>query len=136
MYNANIYDVRAEGNVRVSENFRVREFACKDGTRMIAINPQLVAYLQKARTHFGKPMNITSAYRTVYHNSKVGGVANSQHLFGAAADVCVPGVSVRELYDYLCKIAGDSCGIGIYDTFVHFDVRPVKTRFDYRTNRR
>ena len=133
MYKATVYDVWAEGNVRVAENFRVREFACKDGTRMVAINPQLVAYLQKARTHFGKPMNINSAYRTAYHNSKVGGVANSQHLFGAAADVYIPGVSVRELYDYLCQIAGDTCGIGIYDTFVHFDVRPVKSRFDYRT---
>ena len=68
MYTAKIYDVRAEGNVRVAENFRVREFACKDGTRMVVINPLLVTYLQKARTHFGKPMNIKSAYRKAYHN--------------------------------------------------------------------
>ena len=133
MYTVKVYDVATEGNVRVAENFRVREFACKDGTRMVIINPELVSYLQKARSHFGKPMNINSAYRTVYHNSKVGGVVNSQHLFGGAADVYIPGVSVRELYDYLCQIAGNSCGIGIYDTFVHFDVRPVKSRFDYRT---
>ena len=133
MYNVTVYDNVTERNVKVADNFAVREFACKDGSRVVIINPKLPEYLQKARDHFRKPMIITSGYRTTSHNIKVGGVSNSQHVFGNAADVYIPGVPVIELYNYFCDIAGNSCGIGIYDTFVHFDVRPVKSRFDYRT---
>ncbi len=127
-----VYDAFTEGRTKVSENFTVAEFASKDGSRVVIINPKLPEYLQKARDHFGKPMIITSGYRTTAHNIKVGGVSNSQHVFGNAADVSIPGVSVVDLYNYFCEIAGNSCGIGIYDTFVHFDVRSVKSRFDYR----
>lgn len=133
MYNVAVYDNVTERNVKVAVNFAVREFACKDGSRVVIINPKLPEYLQKARDHFGKPMIITSGYRTTSHNIKVGGVSNSQHVFGNAADVYIPGIPVMELYNYFCDIAGNSCGIGIYDTFVHFDVRPLKSRFDYRT---
>ena len=128
-----VYDAFTEGRTKVSENFTVAEFASKDGSRVVIINPKLPEYLQKARDHFGKPMIITSGYRTTAHNAKVGGVSNSQHVFGNAADVYIPGVSVTDLYNYFCDIAGNGCGIGIYDTFVHFDVRHTKSRFDYRT---
>lgn len=133
MNNVVVYDNVAEGHVKVSRNFTVSEFASKDGSRVVIINHKLPEYLQKARDHFGKPMIITSGYRTTAHNIKVGGVSNSQHVFGNAADVYIPGVSVLDLYNYFCEIAGNSCGIGIYNTFVHFDVRPTKSRFDYRT---
>lgn len=133
MYNVAVYDNVTEGRVKVAANFTVTEFASKDGSRAVIINPLLPKYLQKARDHFGKPMIITSGYRTTAHNAKVGGVSNSQHVFGNAADVYIPGVSVSDLYNYFCEIAGNSCGIGIYDTFVHFDVRTTKSRFDYRT---
>lgn len=133
MYNVLAYDKLAEGRKKVAKNFTVAEFASKDGSRVVIINPLLPEYLQKARDHFGKPLIITSGYRTTAHNANVGGVSNSQHVFGNAADVYIPGVSVLELYNYLCEIAGNSCGIGIYDTFVHFDVRTTKSRFDYRT---
>ena len=133
MYNTIVCDNVTEGRKKVAKNFTVSEFASKDGSRVVIINPALPEYLQKARDHFGKPLIITSGYRTTAHNIKVGGVSNSQHVFGNAADVYIPGVPVLELYNYLCEIAGDSCGIGIYDTFVHFDVRAKKSRFDYRT---
>ena len=133
MYNVCAYDNYSEGNKKLTANFVVKEFASKDGSRAVIINPLLPEYLQKARDHFGKPMIITSGYRTTAHNIKVGGVGNSQHVFGNAADVYIPGVPVTDLYNYFCEISGNSCGIGIYDTFVHFDVRLTKTRFDYRT---
>ena len=133
MYNTAVYDNVAEGRKKVAKNFTVAEFASKDGSRAVIINPLLPEYLQKARDHFGKPLIITSGYRTTSYNIKVGGVSNSQHVFGNAADVYIPGVPVLELYNYLCEIAGNSCGIGIYDKFVHFDVRTKKARFDYRT---
>lgn len=132
MCNTAVYDNVTEGRKKVAKNFTVAEFASKDGSRVVIINPILPEYLQKARDHFGKPLIITSGYRTTAHNIKVGGVSNSQHVFGNAADVYIPGVSVLDLYNYFCEIAGNSCGIGIYNSFVHFDVRPIKSRWDSR----
>lgn len=132
MYNTAVYDNVVEGRKKVAKNFTVAEFASKDGSRVVIINPLLPEYLQKARDHFGKPLIITSGYRTTAHNIKVGGVGNSQHVFGNAADVYIPSVPVLELYNYFCEIAGNSCGIGIYNSFVHFDVRPIKSRWDSR----
>ena len=133
MYNTTVYDNVTEGRKKVAKNFTVAEFASKDGSRVVIINPMLPEYLQKARDHFCKPLIITSGYRTTSHNSKVGGVSNSNHVFGNAADVYIPGVSVFGLYNYFCEIAGDSCEIGIYNNFVHFAVQTKKSRFDYRT---
>ena len=133
MYNVAVYDKVTEGRTKVANNFTVAEFASKDGSRVVIINLMLPEYLQKARDHFGKPMIVTSGYRTTSHNGKVGGVSNSNHVFGNAADVYIPGVSVLDLYNYFCEIAGDSCEIGIYKSFVHFAVQPKKSRFDYRT---
>ena len=133
MYNVVVFDKVTEGKKKVAKNFTVAEFASKDGSRVVIINMALLGYLQKARDHFGKPLIITSGYRTVAHNIRVGGVSNSNHIFGNAADVYIPGVSFLDLYNYLCDIAGDSCEIGIYNDFVHFAVQPKKSRFDSRT---
>ena len=133
MYNVVAFDKVTEGGKKVAKNFTVAEFASKDGSRVVIINMALPEYLQKARDHFGKPLIITSGYRTTYHNLKVGGVSNSNHVFGNAADIYIPGVSAIDLYNYLCDIAGDSCEIGIYNDFVHFAVQPKKSRFDSRT---
>ncbi len=47
--------------------------------------------LQCIREHFGKPVHITSGYRTAAHNAAVGGSKSSQHLLGRAADFYVEG---------------------------------------------
>ena len=133
MYNVVVFDKVTEGRKKVAKNFTVAEFASKDRSRVVIINMALPEYLQKARDHFGKPLIITSGYRTTAHNMKVGGVSNSQHVFGNAADVYIPGVSISDLYNYFCEIAGDSCEIGIYNNFVHFAVQTKKSRFDSRT---
>ena len=60
MYNVAVYDNVTERRVKVANNFTVSEFASKDGSRVVIINPKLAEYLQKARDHFGKPMIITT----------------------------------------------------------------------------
>ena len=45
--------------------------------------------LQPARDMYGKPIHITSGYRSPAVNRAVGGVRNSQHLLGEAADITV-----------------------------------------------
>lgn len=123
------YSKAKDGNKKVSTNFRVREFACSDGSDPIFISPKLVTILQKIRTHFGKAVTITSAYRTPTHNKAVGGTTYSQHLYGMAADIKVSGVSPKKVAEYAEKVLPNTGGIGIYDTFTHIDVRATKSRW-------
>ena len=44
--------------------------------------------LDPARQKYGGPVLVNSGYRCPIHNSAVGGVANSQHTRGEAADIC------------------------------------------------
>lgn len=124
------YSKAEDGNKKVSANFKVKEFACKDGSDPVFISQELVAVLQKIRTHFDKPVNITSAYRTPTYNKKVGGVNNSQHLYGRAADIKVTGVKPKDVATYAEKLLPNKGGIGTYDNFTHIDVRAVKSRWN------
>lgn len=123
-----VYSKAKDGNKKLSTNFRVREFACLDGSDPIFIDSELVTVLQKIRTHFGKPVTITSAYRTPPHNKSCGGTLYSQHLYGRAADIRVSDVSPKSVGAYAEKILRGG-GIGIYDTFTHIDVRAEKSRW-------
>lgn len=118
-----VYSLKSEGSKSVSKNFKVREFACKDGSDAVFISPELVNVLQKIRTYFGKPITINSAYRTPTHNKSVGGVATSQHCYGTAADIVVSGVSPAKVAAYARKIMPTYGGVGTYDGFTHIDVR-------------
>ena len=122
------YSLKKDGDKKLSTNFRVREFACNDGTDPIFIDSDLVSVLQKIRTHFGKPVTITSAYRTPPHNSREGGTTYSQHLYGRAADIKISGVTPKKVADYAETLLPEG-GIGIYNTFTHIDVRSVKSRW-------
>ena len=48
---------------------------------------RLADYLDGIREKYGKPIFISSGYRCPLLNQAVGGVANSQHLKGLAADL-------------------------------------------------
>ncbi len=125
------YSLAKDGNKYLSKNFQVHEFKCKDGSDPIFIAPELVSILQKARDHFGKPLNINSAFRTASHNSKTKNAAkNSQHLYGTAADIWVSGVAPRDLYNFLETLLPNTGGLGLYVDFVHVDVRRIKGRWN------
>ena len=68
-----------------------------------------------------EPLIITSGYRSPATNAATEGAArNSMHLYGRAADMYVPGVSMRELFD-ACWSREVSGGMGYYDDHVHLD---------------
>ena len=123
------YSNAKNGNVKLSMNFSVKEFACSDGSDPVFIAVELVEVLQKIRTHFGKSVTITSAYRTPSKNKAVGGTTYSQHLYGMAADIKVSGVSPKKVAAYAEKLLPKSGGIGTYSTFTHIDVRSTKSRW-------
>lgn len=122
------YSLSSQGSLTLTKNFRVKEFACKDGSDVIFIAEDLPKLLQQIRDHFGKPVIINSAYRTVTYNDKVGGATKSQHTYGCAADIVVSGVSPLEVYKYADSILKTG-GVGKYSTFTHVDVREKKARF-------
>ena len=123
------YSKAKDGNKKLSENFRVREFACTDGSDPIFVDSELVTVLQKIRSHFGKPITITSAYRTPTRNDKVGGATYSYHLYGMAADIKISGVSPAKVAAYAETILKNKGGVGIYATFTHIDIREKKARW-------
>lgn len=87
MVEINAYSKAKDGGKRLSANFTVKEFACKDGSDAVLTAPRLVMVLQSIRSHFAAPVVIHSAYRTPQYNAKVGGAAHSQHCYGTAADI-------------------------------------------------
>lgn len=112
----------------LSEHFRASEFTCKCGScRKQKISKRLVAVLEYIRTTLGKPVHITSGYRCPLHNTNVGGVSNSQHVKGTAADTVVSGFSPSTVSNHarigLQKYNNSNGGIGTYSSFTHIDVR-------------
>ena len=122
------YIVDTEGNTSLGRYFKVKEFACKDGSPVVFIDEYLWTTLSILRTHIGKPVIITSGYRTPEWNKKAEGAKYSYHMRGMAADIRVNGMSAKGLANKLNEIVPDECGIIVYKSWVHFDVRKSKYR--------
>ena len=125
-----VYSKTKNGAVKLSANFRVREFACSDGTDPIFIAPALVNVLQALRHEFGAPITVLSGYRTPVKNKAVGGAAYSQHLYGAAADISVKGVAPEKVAKAARALLGNTGGVGRYKTFTHVDVRAQRADWE------
>lgn len=123
------YSKEKNGNDKLSENFKVKEFASTDGADPIFISPQLIMVLQRIRSHFNKPITINSGYRTHARNKAVNGAKFSQHLYGTAADIVVSGISPIEVTKFAETLLPNTGGIGTYSTFTHIDVRKEKARW-------
>ena len=122
-----VYSKTKNGAEKLSRNFRVQEFACSDGTDPVFIAPALVSLLQALRDHFGAPVTICSGYRTTAKNKAVGGAQYSQHLYGAAADITVKGVTPEKVAREARAHLGNTGGVGRYKTFTHVDVRAKRS---------
>lgn len=59
--------------------------------------------LEPLRSELGKPIIISSGYRPAKLNAAIGGASHSQHVLGQAADILVPGMTVRGVWDYIRK---------------------------------
>lgn len=124
-----MYSLREAGKWPISDHFRVNEFRCKDGTDPVCVDVGLVSILECVRTKFGKPVVVTSGYRTPSYNRKIGGAKFSQHMYGRAADIVVEDVKPEVVYNFLCESFPNSCGFGLYASFVHVDCRATKSRW-------
>ena len=113
-------------------NFKVKEFACHDGTDEILIDGNLVRYMQRERDLYGST-TVNSGYRDPAYNAKVGGAPGSQHVKGKAADIVCRNGSPLEVA--MTAEAMGMGGIGLYSSFTHIDTRDGKSRWDQRSGK-
>lgn len=115
-----------------TKHFNYSEFHSKDGSAFsggkvgattVRENVRRMMYkLEAVRVKIGnKPIIINSGFRSVTHNSRVGGASNSMHMYGVAGDIRAPGVSLTTL-----RNATRSSGFsGSYNggSYIHMDSR-------------
>lgn len=86
-------------NCRHVANFEPEEFVCGCGGKYCSGYPDRMKvrelrHLQSIRTHFGKPVEITSGLRCKQYNASLSNSsATSPHMIGKAADIYIKGVS-------------------------------------------
>jgi uncharacterized protein YcbK (DUF882 family) len=122
---------------RLSKNFTLDEFESKDGAEtppeVLDNLRQLAKNLQVLRDYLGKSIKINSGYRSPAHNKAVKGEKNSYHTKGKAADIVVSGYTPTQLAAVIFKLIEEKKisqgGVGIYPTFVHYDIRGKKARW-------
>lgn len=125
-----------DNNASISQYFRVYE-ATKNGDRMPggeAIKKNIWALAQamdSLRKKWGSGWTVTSWYRPPAVNAAVGGAANSQHLYGLAADVAPLNGDVYGLQKFLDREWPHALGYGAARGFVHLDLRPGRIRWNY-----
>lgn len=131
------YSMKKDWNKKLSKNFCAYEFACNDRSDEFKVATELVETLQQIRDHFGKPVLISSAYRTPAYNISIGGSSRSQHCLGTAADIHINGVDPIRIALYVASLPyfQKHGGIGYYSRaqvtggFVHVDVRETHSRW-------
>lgn len=122
----------------MTENFNLMEFASKDGAdfpqEVVKNLYELARNLEVIRAFYNKPIKVNSGYRSPAHNKKVKGSPRSQHLLGKAADLRIDGITPKELAQGIKVLIENGKisegGIGIYDTFTHYDIRGTKARWN------
>ena len=122
----------------MTKNFKLKEFECKCGCDMpLEVYENIIklaSQLQFLRDYTGRPITINSAYRCPEHNAKVGGSKTSQHLLGKAADITIQSLKPIEVYALIEDLIDMGHmlqgGLGLYDTFVHYDIRKTKARWN------
>lgn len=114
----------------VSAHFSKAELACRCCGELI-IDQGLLDALEQLRSLAGGEIVIRDAYRCHAHNQEVGGVSDSEHTRGQAADVGIPGLSLQHMYELALQIPSFAeGGIGVYDGgFLHLDIRPYAARW-------
>ncbi len=122
----------------MTEHFTLREFACKDGSvtppEVAERRRELAAQLEVLRAKVGRPIYVVSGYRTPAYNRAVGGAPRSQHVTGRAADIRVDELSPADLASAIESLIDEGAmlqgGLGIYRTWVHYDTRGVRSRWE------
>lgn len=123
----------AAGLARLAPNGLLRQ---NESVDVACLKPSLVRVLKTIEGHYGRKMIVTSGYRDPARNRRANGAKNSLHMYCAAADIQIPGVSKWELASYMRTMPGRG-GVGTYchTESVHVDVGPERD-WNWRCRRR
>jgi len=105
--------------------FKPNEFDSKDapGSGFSMMDYALVSRLDALRAAWGAPLRVTSGYRTLAHNTAVGGVKDSAHLRGLAADLMTVDLKgAIKLAVVAGRIGFTRVGVDLKGKLVHVDV--------------
>jgi uncharacterized protein YcbK (DUF882 family) len=123
----------AAGMARLAPNGLIKQ---RDSVDVACLKPSLVRMLKQVERRFGKRVVVTSGYRSPEYNKRVRGARKSMHMYCAAADVQLDGVSKWDLANYVRSMPGRG-GVGTYchTNSVHIDVGPERD-WNWRCRRR
>ena len=123
----------AAGLARLAPNGFLKQTEHVD---IACLKQSLVRVLKSIEGHYGKKVVVTSGYRNPDRNRKARGARNSLHMYCAAADVQVEGVSKWDLATFVRSMPGRG-GVGTYchTDSVHVDVGPERD-WNWRCRRR
>lgn len=124
--------------VRLSPHFLLSELRCHDGTAVplkFWKNARAIcARAEALRTKVGGPLIVTSGFRTVQWNKKVGGARGSYHLTASALDLTSRTVSAPVMHAAYLELikAGvvPDGGLGLYENWIHIDLGPRRRWYD------
>jgi uncharacterized protein YcbK (DUF882 family) len=122
---------------KLTNNFSLREFRCKDGTDVpdeyMDNVQELAENLQVLREHLGKSIRVISGYRSPKYNRKIDGARRSQHLTASGADIKIKGLLPVEIKVIILDLIREGKmkegGLGAYKGFLHYDIRGKKVRW-------
>lgn len=120
-------------DIQLSEHFHLSEFTCHcEKCTVVPVSMALVALLETIRADAvklgAKGLKINCGFRCPSHNKAVGGVPDSQHVLGLAADIVAPGLDPIVMAA-IAQSRNPKGGVGTYETFTHVDVRGRRARW-------
>ena len=108
--------------MQISKNFQLAEFVCRCGCGGVVVDTRLILALEEIRTMVGGPVYVSSGFRCRRHNWSIGGVPDSYHTQGLAADITCPNLDrLNEAARLSVWVKG--MGVNRAKNFVHIDVR-------------
>lgn len=124
----------------LTKNFKLEEFKCKDGSpvpeELVPYTLELAQNLQVLRDLVDKPIRVISGYRSKKYNTRIKGARRSQHMLAKAADIKIAGMEPKDIKELIEKLIKDGKmkkgGVGLYRTFVHYDIRGYNARWHGR----
>jgi uncharacterized protein YcbK (DUF882 family) len=123
-------------NMQLTKNFNLKEFTRNGNELPLELLPnmrEVAQNLELLREYLGKPININSGYRNPAYNAKIGGAKNSFHMKGMASDIHVKGLTPLQVHTAIEQLISlgkmKQGGLGLYGTFVHYDIQGVKRRW-------
>lgn len=107
-------------------SFDPQEIASK-GEGELLVNKAALDKLQELRDLVGKPIYLTSAYRSAAHNKRVGGAKSSKHMLAEAFDIQTKNHDPHELEEAARKVGFLGFGYYVDQGFLHVDMGPARS---------